>query len=106
MSFDGLMNNIMTVQRREVAVSSIGSDTEIWDTWIADWPCRVQPVSGSERFSLARYNVQVSHIIYCRWCAITEVDRIVFDGRTFEVRMVRDIDEQASFLTILAQELK
>lgn len=96
----------MTVQRRTPAVTDIGSDKDIWSDWLTGVACRVQPVSGSERFSLARYNVQVSHVIYCRPAAITEVDRIVFDSRTFEVRMVRDIDEQASFLTILAQELK
>jgi len=104
--FDGLLNKTMTTQRRTVSVSDIGSDTETWADHLTGIACRVQPVSGSERFSLERYNTRITHVIYCRVVDVTETDRVIFDSRTFEVRAVRNIDEQDSFLTILAEELK
>lgn len=106
MAFDNLLISTMTVQRATQAASLIGSNTVTWADHLTSVRCRVQPVGGSEKFSLAKYNVRITHVIYCRVADITERDRIYFDSRYFLVRVVRNMDECDSFLTLLCEEAK
>ena len=84
-----------------------GSSGASWATWITGVKARIQPISGDERLLFAQVNQQVTHHFYIEPISgsdVTQAHRILYDSRNFNIKIVRNIDEQDKFLTIDAEE--
>ena len=109
MSLSSLMDKTIIIQEMTsgTADGMGGSSGTSWITWITGVKARIQPISGDERVLFAQVQERVTHHFYIlpvTGSDITQANRILYDSRTFDVKIVRDIDEQARFLTIDAEE--
>lgn len=67
--------------------------------------CRVNPVSGLERYAEDKQTVFATHKLYCRSTeAITVSDRIKYDGTTYGVVFVKDTLGLGHHLTVYLKE--
>jgi len=104
MSIESLLVSAVNVQTPTATRDAYGGYTESWGNALVDMPCRINPVSGSESFSMGKEGATISHKIYCIPATITESDRIVFGTRTFEIVEVRDTDELGRLMVIGCSE--
>lgn len=65
--------------------------------WVSTWQplagaatrCHLRRLSGSEVWQAARVSAQINAKIVCRWFAdLTEADRVIVDGRTWNIRFI------------------
>ena len=103
----GLMIHKAAVQRSTFGATTFSSGgTKAWATVNASLPCRIQPLSASERIEFSRPQQEVTHRMYVAGSVdITAADRISFGGRTFNIVGVRNIDEWNRLTTIDLFEL-
>jgi len=88
-SFDGLLNRLVTVTRRSPVADGQGGSSAPYVT-TETLRGRIRPVSTREAIIGARPETDVSHVAYFRPVAdIRARDRLVADGRTYEVIGVR-----------------
>lgn len=104
MSLDSLCDKTITVERSSLDVSASGAYEETFAIW-KTVKARIQPLRADEMVKLGRQATDIGIRLYCVPCGIQEPDRIVYDGRTFEVLGVRDIDEQGRLMTVDCVEL-
>ena len=98
--------------RNRVALQSVGSSyddygdlSNSWSTDATVW-ASVDPVSGRERDIAGELTGVVTHVIKMPYrSGSTATNRIVFDGRTFEIESVRNWHERGIFLEVLAKEV-
>jgi len=100
MSIEGLLVSRVTVQTPAESRTATGGYSETWGNAIINMPCRINPVSGSESFSMGKEGAIISHKLYCIPATITESDRVVFGSRTFRIVEVRDTDELGRLMVI------
>ena len=81
-----------------------GGQTETWSTQTTAY-ASIQPIKGYQKFQAMQTETPITHKIKMRYQAgISTQNRIVFDGRTFDVVEVLNIDERNIVLHILAME--
>ncbi len=100
MSIESLLVSTVNVQTPTATRDSYGGYEESWGNAIVGLPCRINPVSGTEAFSMGKEGATITHKIYCVPRTITESDRIVFGTRTFDIIEVRDTDELGRLMVI------
>ncbi len=104
MSIGSLCNKSVVVQRSAVAVSAAGAYEQIFEAW-KTWSVRIQPLSATELEKLGREGTDIGIKIYGVPIGVQEPDRIIYDGRTFEILGVRDIDELGRLSTVDCVEI-
>ena len=105
MSIDSLCDKTIIVQRAVIAVSDAGAYEETFETWKVG-KARIQPLKADELIKLGREATDVGIRLYSSVpMGIQEPDRIIYNGRTFEVMGVRDIDEQGRLETVDCVEI-
>lgn len=83
----------------------IGGLVEVWST-AATVRAEVRQASGREVWYRGQLAAQASWTITIRHrTGVTTKQRVVYGGRTFEVRSVRDIDERRHWLELACEEL-
>lgn len=83
MSFDSLLTDIMTTQRRSLSgTDSYGQPVYTFSNHLIDQPCLLQANRGSvEEVADVHGEKAIStHRLYCRICDVTEADRITVSG--------------------------
>ncbi len=83
MSFDSLLTDLMTTQRRSLTgTDDYGQPQYSWSNWLIDQPCLLQANRGSvEEVADVHGEKAIStHRLYCRICDVTEADRITISG--------------------------
>ena len=97
MAFADLLISTCTVYRyTEGAQDAYGNPTLIWAAHLTDEPCRLMAgVSGSNtstgrEFKSGAELVVADYIMFIGDVDITEQDRVVSDGITYEILMVAD----------------
>lgn len=80
-----------TIQRKTSVSDGGGGTTETWASYAEDVACRVAPAGGGETGTAGdRINDETTHIVTLPALAdITEADRLVIDGQTYEATAVR-----------------
>lgn len=92
-------------QQREQRVSDGGGGYELTWTDIATFWASVEPTVGRESLEARQLEDTITHKIVCRGPRdIKAADRIVHDGRAFNVRSVKDIQERGHRIEIEAEE--
>ena len=104
MSIDSLANKSVIVQRSAVGVSDAGAYEETFETW-KTWQVRIQPLTATGLEKLGREGTDIGIKIYGVPIGVQEPDRIIYDGRTFEILGVRDIDELGRLSTVDCVEI-
>ena len=62
--------------------------------------CLIQPITLTESNELGRVTKRTGYKMYCMPTTITESDRVVWDGKTFEVTGIGDASGQGHHLEI------
>lgn len=100
----GHFRRLAEVQSQASTSDGMGGQTVDWVTDFAMW-MKIHPVSGRQKLELEGIKSNISHVIHCRAERdITNENRIVFDGRIFNVHYVIDLHEDGQFYEIGAYE--
>ena len=79
-----------------------GGFTNAWSTVATVW-ASVKPISGREKFQAEQMETPIAHKVICRYRSdITTKNRFTYDGRTFNILDVIDLEERKAFLKIMA----
>ncbi len=101
----GMLRHKVTLERETLTTDSIGGDSSSWSTLAADVFTMIKPVSGNERFQAMRLETNLTHTIFMRYRSdLTTKDRIDFNGRKFQIRFIKNVEERNKWLEIKAEE--
>ncbi len=107
MSFSGLLNKKINIEKVIRTAVGDGSYTESWSIRYANVPCRINSVRMDELQEYDKQTVFADYIIFIEYKNnITEKDRIIFGSRTFEIKAVRNYDEMQLYYKIYVLEIK
>ena len=84
-----------------------GTSGASWANWVTGVKARIQPISGDEQLLYSQVQQRVTHHIYLEPIVSSDVtieNRILYGTRAFNVKLVRDIDEQDRLITIDCEE--
>ena len=89
MSFRGLCNQTMTVQRPTVSQDDIGAPTRTWTNRYSGKKCRLEQLTDTERLVAGREGVEATHrLYYLPDLTIAEKDRVRIDSTKYEIESV------------------
>ena len=81
-----------------------GGYTEVWATFATVW-ASIVPMKGYEKFQAAKLETPVSHKMMMRYrSGVTTAMRILWGTRVFDIKEVLNMNEDNSFLQIIAIE--
>ena len=87
----GKLDRRITIERATTVTDAFGAEIATWSPVATVWAA-YQPVSDGERLRAAEVGASLTARFTIRWGHdVTVEDRIVFDGRTFEVVGVKEI---------------
>lgn len=89
----GKMDRRITLQRKSSSGDSFGQPIETWaDISGGTVWAEVSPVSGNERWLSQQMIAEADTLFRIRYMAgLTPLDRVVYDGRTYDVKSVIEI---------------
>ena len=88
MSFESLLISTCTIQRyTEGAADGYGKPERTWADHLADQACRLVPGSGRE-ITIGAEVVIAEYKLFLGNIDVTEQDRVVIDGNTYQVLLV------------------
>ena len=100
----GALRERVDIQTRTPTVGAIGNVAFAWGTTATVW-AKVQPLSARERFVAERLAAQGIYEITIRWrSGLTPAMRMIWRGRTFNVKQILNPDERRRFLTIIVED--
>lgn len=101
----GQMNRRVTIQSVTTTPDGSGGYTETLVDVATVW-ARVEPLLGREQIQAMQTDMERPHRFTMRYRAgITGATRILYDGRTFDVKSVVDPHERHRELVITAEEV-
>jgi head-tail adaptor len=84
-----------TFERVTQTADDYGAYADTWATLSADVPVGLMAVSGAERWASSRVEAVSQWRAWCSPVAgLTERDRVVIDGTTYNIRFVDDIERR------------
>lgn len=101
----GLMRRLITLRTVTLVPDGGGGSTET-NVDVSDIPARVEPLEGTEQLDAMRVGMQRPHRFTIRYVTgMTGAKRIIYDGRTFDIKSVVDPEEKHRELQILTEEV-
>ena len=87
MSFNSLLCDTATIERRSVKQGELGEAKRKWTTLYSNVPCRVVELSANESVIQSREGVATTHRIFSTdgYTSVTERDRVVTGGVTYDI---------------------
>jgi SPP1 family predicted phage head-tail adaptor len=87
----GAYDRRITIQKKTLTLDGAGQEVESWTTaWTP--AARVRPFRGSERFAAQQIVGQAVVTFEIRYrSGVTVEHRILFDGRTYDIRDIREL---------------
>lgn len=100
----GKLRQRIELQSVAETTDGMGGFTEVWSTFATVW-ADIRPVSTNERFYSQQLQATTTHKVIIRTNDnVTEKDRLIFDGRTFQIKgILRDLEE-ARYMTLECRE--
>jgi SPP1 family predicted phage head-tail adaptor len=99
----GRMDRRITVQSFTTTQNAIGEPEKTWTALYTDISAEVAQVGGREYFSADQRVAEADCRFYIRYRGdITEQMRIVYDGKTYDIKHIREIGRRER-LEILAK---
>ena len=90
--FASLLPDLATIQRPTVTADGAGGQTMAYSVLVSGVPCRLSPAQGGETSASSGDRVAdeaTAVITFKAGQDITEADRIVIAGQTFDITLVR-----------------
>ncbi len=89
------LRNLVTIQQRSTTESTPWDDTVTWADHVERW-ADVKPVSAKERMRNQGPSSEATYTMALRWedDLLSDQDRIVWDGRTFDIVGIINVDER------------
>lgn len=102
----GTLDRRIAIQRATVADDGFSSaGTETWSDLVSLW-CHVTPISDGERWRSGQVGVQSTHRFTIRHstisAGITVSDRVIYQGRIYEINGVKPSEDRNRFVEITA----
>ncbi len=108
-----LLNNTCEVQSLTTTQNTMGAQKRVYTTRISGMKIAYmmkREQTGGENELFDKTTARYTHIFYAEFNstnnAITESDKIIFDGREFEVKKIYNASGRNNHLEIEAEELK
>lgn len=101
----GDLNRRITIQEKTATADSTGQMIESWADLGTIWTAVIMS-GGKEFYAAQKLRADVTAVFKVRFTrAITPVNRIIYDGRTFEILSANDPDGMRRELHISAKEV-
>jgi SPP1 family predicted phage head-tail adaptor len=101
----GMLRHIVEFQNPPAIADGQGGVEGSWTTHASNVRGALRPVSGNERYFGQQLESAVTHHFFMRYRNdITAKQRLVYEGRNFQVRAVIDIEERKQWLDLLVEE--
>jgi SPP1 family predicted phage head-tail adaptor len=78
------------IQRRTLTQNAFGEFVEVWGLHLTI-DGRIRPLNGNERLSADKTTLFATHRLYCDVADITEVDRVVYQGKIYNIKFVSNV---------------
>lgn len=98
----GPLRHLAILQRAEISRDARGQDITQWIDLEAIW-AHIRPLSGRELEAAKQINAESTWKMTTRYIHGLEIrttDRIGFDGMTFDITDVRDVEYQARMIEV------
>lgn len=104
----GKLRHKIRIEERSNAPDGYGGTESTWVEQRTVW-AQVKPISGVQKMEGMRRQSSISHEITLRASfkgnrRLTTLNRIVYDGRNFNVEAVRNLDERGRWLVATCSE--
>ena len=105
----GQRNKRVSIQRNTRAADTAGQLSNSWGEVAKRW-AEITPVKGGESFKQHKMIAETDHVVFLTndsiTRAITEKDRIVWNGKTLSILSVYDVDLAGVEIMLQCKELK
>lgn len=95
----------ITIQRFTSSQDEFGTPIEVWSDLATVW-ANYRPVSDAEKMQAGEVSATLSARFTIRydsaWADLSPIDRVVFEGRTFDVFGCKEVEGRRQFLEITA----
>lgn len=100
----GRFRRRIRVEKQAFVSDGMGGQTVTWSEDFKVW-AQIEPISGRQKLDLDAISSTVSHVIRFR-CEedVTNENRIIYNGREFNIQYVVNVDEDSTFYEIGANE--
>ncbi len=92
--FAGKLDRRITLQRASVTTNEYGEEVPTWLTLATVWASK-KDVSDGERIAAAEVAAEIGTRFQIRWDSswsdLSPLDRVVYDGRTYNISAVKEI---------------
>ena len=106
MSLDHLYNSTFSTQRPVTTQNELGGGAEVFSTNISSFKGRLQAKTSSEAQENGQITVLSDYVLYCDPANdVTEIDRVIYGTRTFEVSHVDNSNQMDNHLRIELLEI-
>lgn len=100
----GKLRHRVEIRRATEARDDFGGVVQSWTLVAKRW-ASVDPLRGRERFAAQQVQADVTHKVRLRYTeSLMPTDRIVHDGRTFEIGAVLNVSERDREMELLCTE--
>jgi SPP1 family predicted phage head-tail adaptor len=101
----GKLRHHVEIHALTVVEDDIGNQTETWAKVAEAWAA-IEPLKGDERWAAAYAQATTTHRVTMRppGVAVHPSNRLVFNGRVFEIEVVLDIEERGRELQLMCVE--
>lgn len=100
----GRLKSLIEIQRYTTTKNMVGEVKQSWNT-LLNTRAEIKPLTAKEIFASNMNVSEVTHKITIRYeVEIKSTDRIVYNGRFFDITGVINIDEQNTVIEILTKE--
>lgn len=87
----GRLDKRITIQRKTLTDNEYGEPVETWADLVTLWAIYL-PARGSERFAAQQQIAEIDTVFRIRYRQnITVTDRIIYNGRTYDIKAVVDM---------------
>jgi SPP1 family predicted phage head-tail adaptor len=98
------LDKLVSIERRGHLQDSAGQTRETWQHQAQVW-ASIRPVAGREYYAQSGERAEVSHEIIVRHGVELEAkDRIVFDGRVFDIVSAFNLEERNRYIKAMSKE--
>ena len=109
MSFQALLDNTCTIKAKSLTSDGQGGYTETYNTLYTNVPCRFE--SKPRKLEILAYGgakeVYPDYIVYIESrSGVKEQHHIIFEGRTFEIKLIEDWSEQGKYMSLHVVEIE